>query len=214
MFGAVSGEGHCASAMQRGHGTTSGTLAEVLDRSFKIYIGSAFRRADWERVGGFDETMTHCEDFDLWIRLLLSGGHALYIDEVLGEYRVRPSSASASGEKMNRGVLHAYNKALPHLAGRPEAAIALAMIVRNEGELEFEWAVDRVLAGDARGALAALRHARGDESGVVWPVALTLWDLFPSLAAPMLRWRRYAHSRHAVGRQLAPLDQTKAGAAA
>ncbi|MGZ3325580.1 MAG: glycosyltransferase family 2 protein [Xanthobacteraceae bacterium] len=207
MFGAISGEGYCASAMQRGHGTTLGTLAEVLDRSFKIYIGSTFRRADWERVGGFDEAMTHCEDFDLWLRLLLGGGHALYLDEVLGEYRVRPSSASASGEKMIRGVLHAYRKVLPHLTGRPEAAIALAMIVRNEGELEFEWAVDRVLAGDVRGALSALHHARDHAGGVVWPVALTLWDLFPSLAAPMLRWRRHAHSRHAVDRQVARLDQ-------
>jgi hypothetical protein len=49
--------------------------------------------------------MTHCEDFDFWVRLLMLGGHALYLDELLGEYRVRPSSASASGEKMIRGVL-------------------------------------------------------------------------------------------------------------
>lgn len=214
IFGAVSSESYCASAMQRGHGTARGTLAEVLDRRFKIYIGSAFRRVDWERVGGFDETMTHCEDFDLWLRLLLGGGHALYIDEVLGEYRVRPSSASASGEKMIRGVLRAYHKVLPQLAGRPEAAIALAMIVRNESELEFEWAVDRVMAGDARGALPALRHARGHERGAIWPVALTLWDLFPSLAAPMLRWRRHAHSRQAVGREVARLDPVRAEAEA
>jgi glycosyltransferase involved in cell wall biosynthesis len=205
-FGAVPKESFCASPMQRGHGEVRGTLAEVLDRRFAIYIGSAFRRADWERAGGFDETMTHCEDIDIWVRLLLPPhGHALYLDEVLGEYRVRPSSASARGEKMIRGLLRAYDKAQPLLAGRPEAEVVRAMIVRERAELEFEWAVDRVLAGDAAAGLAALKHTRGKEDGTLWPAMLALWRAFPGLAAPMLRWRRHSYARGAAGREVAPL---------
>lgn len=204
MFGALPKERLCASAMQRAGGTVTGTLAEVLDRRFNVYIGSAFRRADWERIGGFDETMTHCEDFDFWVRLLLAGGHALYLDELLGEYRVRPSSASASGEKMIRGVLHTYRKVLPQL-GEREADVARVMIVRKQDELEFEWAIDRVLAGDTRAGLATLRHARGNDGGIVWPAALALWNVVPSLAAPMLRRRRQAHSRGVARREIARL---------
>lgn len=204
-FGAVPKASFCGSAMQRGHGRVRGTLAEMLDRRFAVYIGSSFRRTDWERVGGFDETMTHCEDFDFWVRLLLPGGHALYLDEVLGEYRVRPSSASASGEKMIRGVLHTYAKVLPQLEDRPEADIVRAMMVRKRDELAFEWAVDRVLAGDRAAGLAVLRQVRGADGGIVWPAALMVWDVLPALAAPMLRWRRHANSRRPVRREIARL---------
>jgi glycosyltransferase involved in cell wall biosynthesis len=205
MFGALPKERFCASAMQRAGGNLAGTLAEVLDRRFNIYIGSAFRRAAWDRIGGFDETMTHCEDFDFWVRLLMLGGHALYIDEVLGEYRMRPSSASARFEKMIRGVLHTYRKILPEL-GEPEAGIVRAMIARKQEELAFEWAVDLVLAGDTEAGLAGLRHTRGDEGGIVWPAALALWQVAPALAAPMLRWRRHAHSRHGIAREIARME--------
>jgi glycosyltransferase involved in cell wall biosynthesis len=204
-FGAVAKESFCASAMQRGHGRVRGTLADVLDRRFAVYIGSAFRRADWQRIGGFDETMTHCEDFDFWVRLLMLGGHALYLDEVLGEYRVRPSSASASSEKMIRGRLHAYEKVLPQLGDRLEAGVVRAMIDRERAELEFECAVDRVLAGDTAAGLASLKHARGAEGGLAWPAALALWGVFPGLAAPMLRRRRHAYNHRASAREVAPL---------
>jgi glycosyltransferase involved in cell wall biosynthesis len=205
-FGALPKERFCSSAMQRAGGDVTGTLAEVLDRRFNVYIGSVFRRGDWERVGGFDEAMSHCEDFDFWVRLLTLGGHALYVDELLGEYRVRPSSASASGEKMIRGVLHTYRKVLPQLGDGAEAEIVRAMIGRKEDELEFEWGVDRVLAGDRDAGLAALRHTRGDATGLVWPMALALWGVMPRLAAPMLRWRRRVNSREAVGREIARME--------
>jgi glycosyltransferase involved in cell wall biosynthesis len=212
IFGTVREARFCASAMQRGRGTVTGTLADVLSRRFAVYIGSLFRRTDWERVGGFDETMTHCEDFDFWVRLLLLGGHALYIDELLGEYRVRPSSASASGEKMIRGVLRTYGKVLPIVADRPEREIVRSMIVRYADDLEFEWAVDRVLAGDVRAGLASLRHSRGQDGGLVWPAALALWNVAPVLAAPMLRWRRHAHSRQSISREVARLGTAEVAA--
>ena len=146
MFGTLPKERFCATPMQRAGGDITGTLGDLLARAFNVYIGSAFRRADWERVGGFDQTMTHCEDFDFWVRLLMLGGHARYVDEVLGEYRVRASSMSAQAEKMIHWVLYTYEKVLPQLDAA-DAEIARTMITRKRGELEFERAVDRVLAG-------------------------------------------------------------------
>jgi hypothetical protein len=177
-----------------GDGAT-GTLSDVLDRSFKVYIGASFRRADFDRVGGFDETMTHAEDFDFWVRLLLDGGHARYIDEVLGEYRVRPNSASASAARMIAGNLRVYEKAITHLGEGPEAGVAHRMIADNHAALAFEEAMNQVAEGDTARGLAALRAARRGQGGLVWALAFWLWRPFPQLAPPMMRWRRKSNAR-------------------
>ena len=82
-------------------------------------------------------------------------------------------------------------------------AVVQGMITRKRGELEFERAVDRVLAGEVEAGLADLRRCQANRGGVVWPSALALWSLAPAFAPPMLRWRRHAHSRNAVGREIA-----------
>src|SRR5690606_17855060 len=94
IFGAVAQARLCVDARQGTDDGATGSLADVLDRSCNVYIGSIFRRADFERAGGFDESFSHCEDFDFWVRLMMLGGHARYVDAVLGEYRVRPGSLS------------------------------------------------------------------------------------------------------------------------
>jgi glycosyltransferase involved in cell wall biosynthesis len=195
IFGAVPHERLCINARQGSGDGATGTLGDVLDRSYNVYIGTTFRRADFDRVGGFDEAMSHAEDFDFWVRLLLDGGHARYLDEALGEYRVRPSSASASGTRMIEGNLRVYEKALATLGDRPEAGIAHRMIADNHATLAFELAMHQVAEGDVRRGLPALRAARRGRDGLVWTLAFALWRPFPQLAPPMLRWRQKANSR-------------------
>jgi glycosyltransferase involved in cell wall biosynthesis len=195
MFGTVPQERLCITHRQGSGDKLIGSLGEVLDRSFRVYIGSSFRRADFDRIGGFDETMTHAEDFDFWVRLLIEGGHARYIDEVLGEYRVRPGSASASAARMIQGNLRVYEKALARLGDGPEAGIAHRMIAENHAALAFEEAMNQVADGDTAHGLAALRAARRGQGGLVWALAFLLWRLFPQLAPPMMRWRRKNNSR-------------------
>lgn len=213
IFGAVPHERLCFDRKQGSGDGTVGTLGDVLDRSFKVYIGSTFRRADFERVGGFDESMTHAEDFDLWVRLLLLGGHARYVDAVLGEYRVRPSSASASAAKMISGNLKVYEKALAQLGEGPEAGIAHRMIAENHQQLAFEEAVTQVADGDIDRGLPALRAVQRGRGGPVWLAAFALWRVLPGLAPPMMRWRRTANARGsadgavpALGVALAPMS--------
>ena len=195
IFGAVPHERLCFDRRQGSSDGTTGSLGDVLDRGFGVYIGTAFRRDDFERIGGFDESMTHAEDFDLWVRLLLLGGHARYVDEVLGEYRVRPSSASASAAKMIQGNLRVYEKALAHLGEGPEAGIAHRMIAENHAELAFEEAAAQVADGDVARGLPALRAARRGRGGAVWLAAFLLWRLAPGLAPPMMRRRRRNNAR-------------------
>jgi glycosyltransferase involved in cell wall biosynthesis len=205
IFGAVEHERLCVDRRQGTGDGATGSLGDVLDRSFNVYIGSTFRRADFDRLGGFDETMTHAEDFDFWVRLLLTGGHARYIDEVLGEYRVRPSSASASAARMIQGNLRVYEKALAHLGEGPEAGVAHRMIAENHAALAFEEAVTQVAEGDIARGLPALRAAQRGRGGAVWLLAFLLWRLFPQLAPPIMRWRRRKHSRGIAASELPPL---------
>ena len=200
IFGAIARERLCVDARQGTGDGVTGSLSDVLDRSFNVYIGSTFRRTDWAAMGGFDETMTHCEDFDFWVRLLMLGGHARYVDRVLGEYRVRPGSASASAAKMIRGNLYVYEKALAALGEGPEAGICHRMIAENRARLAFEEALAQVAGGDVARGLPALRAAHRGYGGRAWDMAFVLWRACPHLAPPMLRWRR---QRHAHARSIA-----------
>ena len=198
IFGAVPQERLCFTTRQGSTDGRHGSLADVLDRSFGVYIGSTFRRADFDAIGGFDSRMTHAEDFDLWVRLMLLGGHALYVDEVLADYRVRSRSASAASLKMIKGNIRTMEKALEQLpAESPDAMVANRMIEENARELRFEMAIDRVIDGD-REALAELRDCwRGMDMGPVWRTSFLLWRVLPGLAPRMLERRRRQHARGA-----------------
>lgn len=195
IFGAVPRERACFNGRQGNGDGTHGSLGDVLDRSFGVYIGTTFRRTDFDATGGFDTAMAQAEDLDLWVRLMLLGGHARYIDEVLGEYRVRPGSASASAERMLLGNIRVYEKALAQLSGRPELELVERLIHENRRSLAFEHAIDRVIDGDVRRGLAELHAFAAELGGPVWTAAFAAWQMFPALARPMLQWRRRAHAR-------------------
>lgn len=198
IFGAVSQTRKCFTKKQGKSDGRHGSLTDVLDRSFSVYIGSTFRRADFDAVGGFDTTMTHAEDFDFWVRLVLLGGHALYIDKVLCDYRVRGNSASASSLNMLKGNIRTFEKALSALShDAPDAKVAKSMIAKNSRQLRFEQAIDRVIDGDKL-AIGELRATRGPDQGKNWDFALILWRFMPALAAPLLARRRKANARGAA----------------
>jgi len=192
MFGAVSGERFCVEHAQ----AETGDWLSVLDRSFNVYIGSTFRRADFLAIGGFDETMTHAEDLDLWVRLMSLGGTARYVDQVLGEYRVRAGSASAQALRLLRGSLKVQVKARASLPpGSPQIGAVEQLMNDTRDALAFEEAIDRIVAGQARSGLADLRRIGNHMDGHTWQLAMALWHWLPALATPMLRWRRRAHRR-------------------
>lgn len=198
IFGAVPHERLCFETKQGNADGLSGTLADVLDRSFGVYIGTTFRRADFDRIGGFDTAMAQSEDFDLWVRLMGLGGKAGFVDSVLGEYRVRPNSASAHAARMLLGNIRVYEKARAALpADAPEQTLLTRLLQQSQQALDFEHAVDRVVEGDIQRGLSELRRVKALVSGPVWTVSFGLWRFFPSLAAPMLAWRRRAHRRGA-----------------
>src|SRR3546814_11336191 len=91
--------------------------------------------------------MTHAEDLDLWVRLLLNGGHARYVDTVLGDYRVRPASASRSLLRMIRGNIRVYDKIVAARPEGEEAELATALRARGEERAEVGDVRERVVVG-------------------------------------------------------------------
>ncbi len=54
-----------------------------------------WRRSAWDELGGYrndDREVYGWEDWDLWLRLAATGGHAVLHPEILGRYRVQPQS--------------------------------------------------------------------------------------------------------------------------
>ncbi len=206
LFGALPSERLCFVDPQ-GHGDgIHGSLTEVIDRSFSVYIGTSFRRADFDAVSGFDPSMSHAEDLDLWVRLLELGGSVLYIDRVLAEYRVRPHSASANALLLLQGSRKVYLKARQRLPGDHPAQVAItAMLDETRRALDFEHALLRIAGGEITRGLTELRAARGQVQGAVWSLSFALWRVLPGLARPMLGWRRRSMARGAKRPSLAAL---------
>ena len=57
---------------------SSVTLKEMTEGN-KIWQSSIVRKSAWDRVGGYDMSLEYVHDWDFWLRVLKSGGQALYI---------------------------------------------------------------------------------------------------------------------------------------
>lgn len=66
---------------------------EEMARGNVIFASAMFRRADWERVGGFNEdAVLGLEDWDFWLRLISLPREVVRLDDVLFHYRIRSDS--------------------------------------------------------------------------------------------------------------------------
>jgi glycosyltransferase involved in cell wall biosynthesis len=54
-----------------------------------VFATAMFRRADWELVGGYDETLRHGgEDWDFWLSLIELGREVVQLPDILFHYRI------------------------------------------------------------------------------------------------------------------------------
>jgi len=54
------------------------TLKEMADGN-KIWQSSLVRKTAWERVGGYDMSLEYVHDWDFWVRVMQTGGQAIYV---------------------------------------------------------------------------------------------------------------------------------------
>ena len=67
-----------------------GGPAQYLREMNVISLCTLFRRAVWERVGGFDPDMLLAEDYDYWVRAFKAGFRFKHLDEPLYRYQLHP----------------------------------------------------------------------------------------------------------------------------
>ena len=86
---------------------------ELLARRNMIHIASLFRKADWQRVGGFCEEEIYREDWDFWLSIMALGGTYIRLDEVGLYYRVLPHSRRKKAKDQKRLIVDAINRRHP-----------------------------------------------------------------------------------------------------
>ena len=95
-------------------------IPEFAPRQFlmhcSIYVSALIRKSDFDAVGGFDTSLTLCEDWELFISIIKNGGKVHRIHEPLFFYRQRLDHSSASDigyqfkERLSDNIFHIYSK--------------------------------------------------------------------------------------------------------
>jgi glycosyltransferase involved in cell wall biosynthesis len=117
------------------------------------------RREALLEAGLFDERFRHCEDFDLWARILLCGFRIDYACQIQIVHR-SGIGLSSDSESMKRSLLAVYQK----MASQPPLSetrrqLVMARQNRAEGDLQLALCKKAILAGDLPQALRSAESA-------------------------------------------------------
>lgn len=72
-----------------------------------------YRRADWERVGGYCEEIIAREDWEFWISVLKDGGQVVRLPEIGLHYRMREGSKRVTDRRLKHRVVDVLNRRHP-----------------------------------------------------------------------------------------------------
>jgi GT2 family glycosyltransferase len=126
-------------------------------------------------VGGFDEGLSRCEDFDLWLRLSFAGGRMAYHSEAEVFHRIHDKSLSANGAAMLRDRIRVYEK-VSRLSLTPrQQEITREMIRKTEGDAYVEQVKESLDRGDLEEAREAA--LRADAIGTNWKIKVAMIGL-------------------------------------
>ncbi len=199
-LGAVYCGWHCIDATgarlpQRGRSVHAGNLFPDLVLGNLMHPHTVVvRRPLVEVAGGFDETLTSVEDWDLWLRLARAGVRWHCIDRPLAEYRIRPGAMHQNPRRMLDNRLRVLAKIFdgggdlpPPVASRRGRAFQNAHLTA---------ACDFLRAGERAEAVRALRAAAlarpdvlGEPSSLRRMCRLVLPEGYQRDAAVVANWR-------------------------
>lgn len=76
-----------------------------------VFVTALFSKADWEKVGGFNENMkAGMEDYDFWLSILGEGKKIEQISEVLFHYRIKDSSRTTQFQQDPSRIKETYHQ--------------------------------------------------------------------------------------------------------
>lgn len=90
----------------------------LLARKNMMAICALYRKADWERAGGYCEEIIAREDWEFWISLLKTGGKVVKLPDICLYYRVRHGSKRITDRSLKRHVIDVLNKRHPEFFER------------------------------------------------------------------------------------------------
>jgi glycosyltransferase involved in cell wall biosynthesis len=134
------------------------------------YIGMnatvMYRRKIVQKVGGFDESLAACEDYDLYLRI--ARDHPVRCHEdIVADYRQHGTNMSRNAEFMLKWILKVHQAEYPHVKGDPNRERAYA-----EGERYVrEYYGDQILRH-----LRARFHISPADLGSIRSLALVAWN--------------------------------------
>jgi glycosyltransferase involved in cell wall biosynthesis len=135
----------------------------ILERNF-IFGAAAIRRDRLLAVGSFDVALRYAADWDLWIRLILSGSSAGLVAEPLYRYRIGPNALSAHRPALVRGFVTVLERASARLdlSADERLAVKRSLDVRRRelALLELDDALDGGSGRVRRRAAAVLGRRR------------------------------------------------------
>jgi len=160
----------------------------IMQRCFVVC--PAVRRSRLLALGGYDESLRVGEDWELMIRLILSGASAGLVDEPLYRYRLRSDSLSASRLES----LRSRARLLESFCGRPglttaeRETLATELAARRHAALRAEAEV--ALRDGAGARRTALRLALGPAATPRERLRALTWAAAPKAAGVAVRTAR------------------------
>lgn len=158
------------------------TFESLITQKVNVMVSVLIRRDAVVAAGLFDEALRSSEDFDLWLRIVRSGGQIGYHRRALVRSRLRPESLSANGISMCQHIVFVLDK----VRGWPELTEAqrdllAARRAHYAAWLRFHQGKRAFFEGDRGAALAALTEANVHLRSVKLSISLLLLRLTPGL---------------------------------
>ena len=182
------------------------TAAALLLKRCVVVMSTVVARTSAVRAsGGFDATLSHCEDLDLWIRMLLAGASLAYVRDALVLRRIHASNMSNNGNAMVEGVLRIIDRyaAVAGLAEQERRVLRLREH-RLKARCHENLARVAIAAGEPSAARVEFWNAFRKQKSAGRLAATLAFTLLPSLALVLARhWWRSRLRRDAAG-SLAP----------
>jgi GT2 family glycosyltransferase len=176
----------------------------VIENASAIFGAAAVRRSTFVAAGGLPEELRTTDDWDLWLRLILSGSRIGLVDEPLYRYRVHERGTSADQVNGWRDCVRVLERTRGFVAQRHELAGADEERLREA--LESSLAYHRA-AAELTEAEAALRARAPERRARSWAVAAgegfpprtrlkaVFAAAFPTAAARLLEHRERSTGR-------------------
>ncbi len=151
----------------------------ILEQNF-VSTMALFPRALHGRLGGFDPSLRHAEDWDFWMRAVFSGAVVAHQPRPLALYRWG-EGLSADRVAMDAGVREVLRRARDRLDLRPAERAYVERRLASPSPAELLREADEALrAGDRAGARRGYRAAASlvpSERAVVWKARVTALPL-------------------------------------